>query len=124
MYKAHVRDGHPIQGNIHFSMHFVKLDAMQVFDHHGIAAVVDVSIVRELIVEAPLLGRTQKARLDAINVEANEYYDSHVVNNRMPKLRLANSLREGWSELCGPLVLPPVRFCIILSFHFVLLLFR
>ena len=80
------------------------MDLMHVADCHGVANIIAASIIRRIAVTRTDLAPTQHERLDRINERMAAFYDRHPGSNRMPALRLVNLVKDGWSDLHGPVV--------------------
>ena len=76
---------------------------MHILDHHGVACVMTGSVLHECCVD-PRLGPNREARLAVLNASLKAFQQSHVVNSRLPPLRLENLMTNGWAETSSPVI--------------------
>ena len=76
---------------------------MHILDCKGVAASVYGNLLATLIKE-PRLGRSQQARLDAIQHDIDTWYAAHPGVLRLPRLTPASLINAGCADLHGPAI--------------------
>ena len=103
-YKARPRTPlHPLVASRFFTRWFFFLDIMHMMDCKGVASIVFGSLLLWLS-RSPNLGPNILDRMKAINKFMKDWYAAHPGHHRLPKLKHANLISNGWGDLHGPAV--------------------